>query len=87
MNLYGREYLSADEYRDAERRVTDRLYASLGYRFLRRPNQAFWHYHEEGFRMAGSELSRGRLLRSFALRLLQAIGNPADTIAKALRRL
>ncbi|HXG03770.1 MAG TPA: glycosyltransferase family A protein [Candidatus Binatia bacterium] len=85
LKRYGPVFLSPEEY---ERRLRERLtqyYRYLAESLLERREPAFWAYHREALAQAGFPLDRGRLARTLATELLQALACPHRMVGQVAR--
>jgi glycosyltransferase involved in cell wall biosynthesis len=85
LTRYGPVFLSPDEY---ERRLRERLhryYRYLAESVLERREPAFWAYHREALARAGFPLDRGRLARTLAVQVLEAVTCPRRLVSQVTR--
>lgn len=86
LQRHGRDFLSADEFDAAERRLSARHYAALAQGALRRAPEAFWRFHREGLESAGLKLHRGRLAQAIGRELVSRAAHPLQTVRRLLGR-
>jgi hypothetical protein len=83
--LYGREFLSEQEFQAGMKVHSDQYYAVLAGGFLRRRGENFWKYHKQKLAESGVGFSRLRLLRVLVIKTLLAILNPEMLVEKCWR--
>lgn len=83
---FGPLYLDPALYEKRLAEIEYYFYAFLGRAVWQNRGQEFWKYQKDGLRVAGCELSRGRLAGHALLAMLNVVGNPVATLQKAFGR-
>ncbi len=85
--MYGPKYLTKEEFETRLTLVMRRYYRFLVKNALRWPEKAFWQFHKEGFESVGYPLSYSKLIKAICVEVVDAVGNPKETLSKILKRL
>lgn len=80
--LYGREFLTEQEFQTRMKFYCDDYYAILAGGVLRRRGKNFWNFHKQKLAESGIGFSRVRLIRVLFVKTLLAILNPETLIEK-----
>ncbi|WP_158750239.1 glycosyltransferase family 2 protein [Acidobacterium sp. S8] len=83
---YGRDYLTAEEYKFCLDLKLSEYYDFLSRNLTHRRGDKFWNYHKGKLAEAGVGLSRTRLYRTFAGKLFDALLNPKSTLERLLKK-
>jgi glycosyltransferase involved in cell wall biosynthesis len=83
---YGAIYLSSEEFQARLEELMVQYYKVLAASAVNFREKAFWTYHEKRLKEIGYPLYRAKLAKAIALKLLDLLLNPKQTIEKLLGR-
>src|SRR5262249_9509005 len=86
LTKYGLTYLSREEYDQCLKHHMKHYYLFLGRSVLWGRNKQILDFHKQGMRDLGYAFSWAKLMKVLFLEVIDALGNPKNTIAKAARR-
>lgn len=86
VKTHGPVYLSGEEYDRCFKPIEREYFLMLGRSALAHRSDAFWRFHRDGLRALGCPLSSWKLAKWAALAMLEALGNPKQTLESMWNR-
>ena len=86
ITLYGKLFLTEEEYSKRRREIVKDYRLILGRNIFRKKSAIFWDFHKRGLRFAGYNLNRGELAFGALSVIFDRLLNPKRTLENVLAR-